>query len=90
MLGTMGSQSPCALPKAGGAGLVLGGQSLEIGKTGGKVSRQLAFFRRFVDMRRHQVLGLDANLIQQGKAARRGGGQDQIRTAGHGAAYLKR
>jgi hypothetical protein len=68
---------------AGLARLLLRRQRLEVGEANGELARQFALLRRLVDMRRHQVLGLDADLVEQREAAGRGGSQNQLRTAGH-------
>ena len=61
---------------AGGARLVLGGDGLLVGEALRELARQLALFGRLVDMGRHQMLGLDADLVEQapaGAARRRPG-----------------
>ena len=51
------------------------------------LARQLAAQRRLVGLGRHDPVGLDADLPQQGEAARGGGREDQRRP---GLAHLKR
>ena len=64
---------------------------LLVGEALRELARQFALFGRLVDMGGDQMLGLDADLVEQREPARRGGGQDQFRTAGHAARpYLKR
>src|SRR5579883_224712 len=49
----------------------------------GAGARQLALDRGLVDVRRAQLVGLDARLIDQGEAARRAGGEHDLGTADH-------
>ncbi len=89
----IGGQHHGIATKAGDAGLVLGGECLEVGQTLRQLARQFALFGSFIDMGRHQMLGLDADLVEKSEPARRGRGQNQVGTSGHGAGcpcYLKR
>lgn len=86
----VGAQHDGIVGKTGGAGLVLGVNCLLVGKALRQLARQLVLFRRLVDMRGHQMLRLDADLVEQRKAARRGGCQDEFRPACHEEGLLAR
>jgi hypothetical protein len=80
----IGGQHQRIVAEPGHAGLVLRRQGLEVGQALRQLARQLAPFGRLVDMGWHQMLRLDADLVEQGQPARRGGCQNQVGTAGHG------
>ncbi|MNI99091.1 hypothetical protein D3C73_1580850 [compost metagenome] len=69
---------------------MLRGDRFLVGEALRELARQLALFRRLVDMRRHQMFRLDADLVQQRQAPRRGGREDELGTAGHSVPCLKR
>jgi hypothetical protein len=57
------------------------GVSLGAGQPIGAGARQLAPFRRFVDIGRPQRIGLDAGLVEQTEPPRRTGGENEFGTA---------
>ena len=69
---------------ARGLGLVLGGDRLLIGEALRELARQLVALRRLVDVGRHQMLGLDADLVEQREAPRGRRGKDEFGTCRHG------
>ena len=59
-----------------------------MGQALGELARQLGLARRLVDIGRLDGMGDDADLGQQGQAARAGRGEDQLRAGG--GIYLNR
>ncbi len=84
----IGSQHHTVLHRFGRIGHLTNGFSLCTRQAQRKTARCFMLLRRFVNIGRQEVIRLQSDLLQQREAARRSGGQDQLRGIGHLRASL--